>query len=53
MNTRERIEKLFPELLDLIKTGQFTREDIIMMEKFLEGALKGVRKVKQRMKGDS
>jgi len=43
MNNQLRIERLFKQLVTLIKNGRFTREEIMLMEQFLSSALGVVR----------
>jgi hypothetical protein len=47
MNENSRIKIVFAQLMDLIKTGQFTAQDLDFMETFLVRALEATRKLKE------
>ena len=52
MNSRDtklKIRLLFPQLLELIKTGQFEREDANMMVTFLGKAFEATKKMQARI----
>lgn len=50
IKTSERIERIFIDLTDLIKTGQFTSDQLYFMENFLSIALNSTKKVIARTK---
>jgi len=47
--THAEIQRLFPALLALIKTGQFTKRDVDFMVVFLKRCLDGTLKLQARI----
>ncbi len=46
--TTEKLERLFVELMDFLKTGEFKKHEVDFMVKFLESALASAKKLQAK-----